>query len=287
MALGAELPDVELVSIDSMQVYVGMDIGTAKPTADEQAAVPHHLIDVADPADGFTVSHFQQLWRAVAVDIAERGKRPILVGGTGLYLRSVIDDLEIPGQFPEAAAALEPYAEDPAHLFAELERLDPLAASRVDPSNTRRLLRALEVTMGSGRPFSSYGPGLTEYPDIAFRLLGLTMPRPRLDARIAARYELQMELGFLDEVQRLLDRPRPIGRTARQALGYRELLSHLEDAVPIDQALDDAKVRTNRFSRRQLKWFRRDPRIHWVDLGDEADAATALPIALELLGVDH
>lgn len=287
MALAETLPNVELVSIDSMQVYVGMDIGTAKPTPEERAAVPHHLIDVADPADEFTVSIFQQLWRDVATDIAERGKRPILVGGTGLYLRSVIDELEIPGRFPDAQAALEPHTEDPEWLFAELERLDPVAASRVDPSNTRRLLRALEVTIGSGRPFSSFGPGLTEYPDIPFRLLGLSMPRPRLDARIAARYDLQMELGFLEEVQRLVDRPRPIGRTARQALGYRELLSHLEDGVALDDALDEAKVRTNRFSRRQLKWFRRDPRIHWVDLGDEQTAEAGVPAAMALLGLSH
>ena len=283
MALAEALGNVELVSIDSMQVYVGMDIGTAKPSAEEQARVPHHLIDVADPADEFTVSVFQDLWREVAADIYARGKTPILVGGTGLYLRSVIDDLGIPGRFPDAAAALEPHADDPDWLFAELERLDPVAASRIDASNTRRLLRALEVTLGSGRPFSTFGPGLTEYPDIPFRLLGLSMPRPRLDERIAARYEQQMDCGFLDEVQALARRARPMGRTARQALGYRELLSHVEDGVALDDALQEAKVRTNRFSRRQLKWFRRDPRISWVELGDDGTAEGALPAALELI----
>ncbi len=283
MALARRLPDVELVSIDSMQVYVGMDIGTAKPSVEEQNEVAHHLIDIADPSNDFAVSQFQAAWRTVAADLIERGKQPILVGGTGLYLRSVIDNLQLPGKFPEAEAELEPHADDPAWLFAKLEQLDPLGASRIDPKNTRRLVRALEVTMGSGQPFSSFGPGMTEYPEINFRLLGLRMSRDRLDERIGKRYDLQMERGFLEEIHSLLKRPGGLGRTARQALGYRELLSHIEDGIDLDDALEQAKFRTNRFSRRQIKWFRRDPRITWFDIPEGGTAEAGLPLALELL----
>lgn len=287
MRLAERLDNIELVSVDSMQVYRGMDIGTAKPTREEQAMVRHHLIDIADPADGFTVSHFQQAWREVAADIAARGATPILVGGTGLYLRSVIDALEIPGQFPEVRVELDARADDPQSLHEQLVGLDPVAASRIDPLNTRRLTRALEVTIGSGRPFSAFGPGLTEYPDIAFRLLGLEMDSDLLNERIYARYDLQMERGFLREVEDLLDRGRPIGRTARQALGYRELLGHIEGDIDLDEALEGAKVRTRRFARRQMKWYRRDPRIRWVPVdGTPAAAAAALDKALELMAGD-
>ena len=169
-------------------------------------------------------------------------------------------------------------------MFARLEQLDPLAASRIEPDNERRIVRALEVTIGSGRPFSSYGPGLVEYPEVPFTLVGLRMEREVLDQRINARYDLQMEQGFLDEVEGLASRERPIGRTARQALGYRELLSHIEDGVGLGEALEEAKLRTRRFARRQIKWYRRDPRIHWIDVdGSAASAAAAQQGALGLL----
>ena len=237
----------------------------------------HHLIDIADPADDFAVSTFQTAWREVAADIAERGARPILVGGTGLYLRSVIDNLEIPGRYPEVRETLEATQRPPRELHAQLKALDPLAASRIEPDNERRLLRALEVTIGSGRTFSSYGPGLIEYPEVPFILVGLRMERDVLDQRIDARYDWQMKEGFLAEVAELAGRERPIGRTARQALGYRELLSHIEDGVDLEQALDQAKVRTHRFSRRQIKWYRRDPRIRWLDTDGTKSRADELP----------
>lgn len=259
---------VELVSIDSMQVYREMDIGTAKPTAAEQSFVPHHLIDIADPSEDFTVAQFQQSWRDVEHDLVERDRVPVLVGGTGLYLRSVIDALEIPGQFPEVRTALEARSDDLPGLFDELTALDPLAASRIDPKNERRVLRALEVTLGAGRPFSSFGPGMTEYPEVPFRLLGLRLSNDRLDERIDRRYDQQMADGFLDEVAALSVRPRGVGRTARQALGYRELLRHVEHGESLESVLTDAKHRTHRFARRQMKWFRRDPRIEWVDIDE-------------------
>lgn len=286
MAVAQALGNVELVSIDSMQVYRGMDIGTAKPSDAEQAAVPHHLIDLSDPADDFAVSMFQEAWRHVAADIASRGATPILVGGTGLYLRSVIDAFELPGTYPQVRTELDDRVDELPALYAELERLDPLAASRIDANNDRRLLRALEVTIGSGRPFSSFGPGMEDYPEVPFRLLGLRLERDRMIDRINARYEVQMERGFLDEVRALIECDRPIGRTARQALGYRELLGHIEDDVPLEEALETARVRTRRFARRQMKWFIRDPRIEWIDIDTtgEVDHAQAVQRATELCG---
>jgi len=281
MAVAERVDDVELVSIDSMQVYREMDIGTAKPSQKDQDQVPHHLIDIADPGEDFTVSMFQHAWRDVSADLRGRGKIPVLVGGTGLYLRSVIDELEIPPQFPEVRAELEERQDLPS-LFAELERLDPLAASRIDANNERRVIRALEVTVGAGRPFSSFGPGMVEYPDTNFTLLGLRMDRSWFDGRIDQRFDEQMQQGFLDEVERLSTRERGIGRTARQALGYRELLRHVEEHAALEDVLIDAKVRTHRFARRQMKWFRRDPRIEWVDLDASGvvdhDAAVARAI---------
>lgn len=256
---------VELVSVDSMQVYRGMDIGTAKPSKTEQAEVVHHLIDLVDPHEEFTVSAFQQAARSVLADISERGHQAILVGGTGLHLRSIVDDLEIPPQFPEVRAELETVP-DTASLHARLVELDPLAAGRMEPSNRRRVVRALEVAIGSGRPFSSFGPGLESYGPTRFRLMGLRWDREAINSRIELRYQLQMEQGFLQEVQRLAARPEGLSRTARQALGYRQLLSHVANEISLPQALDEAVVATRRFARRQERWFRRDPRITWLDV---------------------
>lgn len=262
-ALAQQHHDIELVSVDSMQVYRGMDIGTAKPTATERATVSHHLLDVCDPDEDYTVARFQRECLAALAEIEARGHRAILVGGTGLYLQAVTDDLDIPGRFAEVRAELE-REEETAALFARLEQLDPLAASRMEPSNRRRVVRALEVTIGSGRPFSSFGPGLEEYPAAPFPVFGLDIEREALDRRIASRYRHQMDEGFLDEVRALVASARGLGRTARQALGYAELLAHLEDGIPLDEALETAVTRTKRFARRQQRWFGRDPRINWI-----------------------
>ena len=184
-------------------------------------------------------------------------------------MRAVVDDFEIPGQYPDARAEVEAEP-DTAVLFSRLAELDPVAAGRMEPTNRRRVVRALEVTLASGRRFSEWGPGLDAYPAIPTHQLACDRPRPSLDARIDARYGVQMEQGFLEEVTRLAERPEGLSRTARQALGYRELLLHVEDGLPLDEALDLAKQRTRRFARRQQRWFRRDPRIEWVDL-DEVD----------------
>ena len=221
-----QLGDVEIVTVDSMQVYRGLDIGTAKPTAAERAEIPHHLLDVVDVEEEFSVAEFQRAARACIDDIRARRRRPLLVGGTGLYLRAVLDDLDLPGQFPEVRAELaaEP---DVERLHARLAVLDPLAASRTTTTNRRRIERALEVTLGSGRPFSSYGPGLTSYPAGPVQV-GLDVPVDELDRRIAVRVHGMLAAGLLEE------------------------------------AVAATIARTRRLARRQLRWFRRDPRVRWV-----------------------
>jgi tRNA dimethylallyltransferase len=275
LELARRLPGTELVSVDSMQVYRGMDIGTAKPTPAERAEVPHHLIDVADPAEEYTVARFQRAFRAVIADIEARGRRALLVGGTGLYLRAAIDDLDIPGRFPEVRAELEADA-DTVGLHTRLTGLDPVAAGRMEPTNRRRVVRALEVTLGSGRPFSSFGPGLGDHPPSRFELVGVWLPREVVAERIAARYAAQLRAGFVDEVRALARTG--LGRTASQALGYRELLAHLAGEATEAEAVDLAVRRTRRFARRQRVWFRRDPRISWIGAGE--DPAVALPALL-------
>ncbi len=276
---------MELVSVDSMAVYRGMDIGTAKPTPAQQAEVPVHLIDLADPDEEFTVTRFQAAARSALAEIAARGHAALLVGGTGLYLRSVVDDLRFPGRFPDVAAGLtaELDAVGPtgsparrlavAELHARLTGCDPVAAGRIEPGNERRVVRALEVTLGSGQPFSTFGPGLERYPPSPVRMVGL-VPPPEVDGspgpdRVEARFRDMLDAGLLDEVRALAARPGGLSRTARQALGYRELLAHVEEGVPLEDAVDEAVRRTRLFARRQLAWFRRDPRIRWVADGED------------------
>jgi tRNA dimethylallyltransferase len=278
LAIARARDDVELVSVDSMQVYRGMDIGTAKPSVAEQAEVRHHLIDLVDPSDDYTVSRFQDDAAAAIADIERRGRRALLVGGTGLYLQAVVDRLDIPARFPEVRAALDDEP-DTAALHARLVELDPVAASRMEPENRRRVLRALEVTVGSGRPFSSFGPGIDRYPATDFCLLGVSLPRPVIDRRVEARYAQQLADGFVGEVRRLLAAPGGLSTTARQALGYRELLVHLEHEQPLDACVEAAVARTRRFARRQERWFRRDPRIRWHDASE--DPSSLLPPLLE------
>jgi tRNA dimethylallyltransferase len=286
MAIARRDPTVEIVSADSMQVYRGMDIGTAKPTPAERAEVPHHLLDVADPSEEFTVARFARLARTAVDEITARGHRALLVGGTGLYLQAIVDDLQVPGRYPEVRAEIEGDPDTPS-LHRRLTTLDPVAAGRMEPTNRRRVVRALEVTLGSGRPFSSFGPGLDAYAPSRFLLVGVRLPHEIVAARIAARYDRQVHDGFLDEVRRLLGAPQGLSRTARQALGYRELASHVEQGVPLAEALDLAIRRTRRFARRQASWFRRDPRIGWLDAAE--DPSTLLDALAGAVGAgdDH
>jgi tRNA dimethylallyltransferase len=263
---------VELVSMDSMSVYRGMDIGTAKPSPRVRAEIPYHLIDLADPSEEFTVSRFQHAARAVLEDVAHRDRQALLVGGTGLYLRAVLDDLQLPGRWPDVAERLQHEADRDgglAGLYARLTALDPVAAERIVSTNRRRIVRALEVTEGSGRPFSSFGPGLGAYPPIPFTIVGLPFDPVAVDRRIGERFEQWVSEGLVDEVRTLAARPGGLSRTARQALGYRELLAHVESGAPLQACVDEAVRRTRRFARRQWAWFRRDPRIHWVGEDDD------------------
>jgi tRNA dimethylallyltransferase len=262
---------VDIVSVDAMCVYCGMDIATAKPTPSERAEVPYHLLDLVEPSEEFTVAQFQRDARAATDQIRREGRRALFVGGTGLYGRAVLDDLDIPGRYPELRRTLDERAEsDLGVLYDELEALDPLAASRIERANERRIVRALEVTLGAGRPFSSYGDGLTTYGPVRVIQVGLDVELEVLDERIEHRFHRWMETGLLDEVASLLERPGGLGRTARQAVGYRELLSHLEEDAPLEECVRDAITQSRRLARRQRSWFRRDPRVEWFQNPDDA-----------------
>jgi tRNA dimethylallyltransferase len=245
-----------------MQVYRDMDIGTAKPTPDDRRQVPHHLLDLVDSDEDFGVAAFQVAAQRALVDIEGRGARALLVGGTGLYFQAVVDRLTPPGRFPAVRAELEAEP-DTAGLHRRLHDIDPVAASRMQPSNRRRVIRALEVSLGSGRPFSSFGPGIGTYPPTRFRIAGLWLPRAVVGRRIEARFRAMVDAGLVAEVSRLAARPGGLSRTARQALGYREVLSHLEQGVALEAAEAEALRRTKAFARRQRVWWRRDPRITW------------------------
>jgi tRNA dimethylallyltransferase len=267
LALAHKRPDAELVSVDSMAVYRGMDIGTAKPSEAERGGIDLHMIDLVDPSFDFTVSHYQSGARDVVGGIEARGNRALFVGGTGLYLRSVTDDLRLPGVWPDIAAELEADADlnGTPDLHARLGLLDPLAASRIEPTNRRRVIRALEVTLGSGTPFSSFGPGLRSYPASSVTQVGIPYVANLHDELIRARFERLLAVGLLGEIRGLLRSPEGLSRTARQAIGYRELLCHIEGGVSLEEAAQSAIRRTRALARRQWSWFRRDPRVFWLD----------------------
>lgn len=282
LAVATSLGDVEIVSVDSMQVYRGLDIGTAKPTPTARAAVPHHLVDVAAPSEQWSVARFQAAARAAVADIEARGRRALLVGGTGLYVQAVVDDLRFPGEDLELRAELEAWTSAPggaAAAYAELTERDPEAAGRIDPHNARRIVRALEVIRLTGRPFSSFGAGLGRFGPAAFpvRMAGVWLPRAVLGERIAVRFQEMRRAGLVDEVRGLAATNGGLSRTARQAIGYKEVLAHLDGAEPsLDAALDTAVRRTRSFARRQRMWFRRDPRIRWFAATNPASLEAAL-----------
>ena len=261
MKVARSFPRVELLSIDSMQVYRGMNVGTAKPSTEEQSEVAHHLIDLVAPTESFTLVDFQNAYATALSEITKRDGIPVLVGGTGLYLRAVLDGLSPPPRFEDLANELERESNTEA-LHERLVGLDPTAAGRMESSNRRRIIRALEVTIGTGRHFSSFGPGLNHYPEVPYRVVGIEIERAELDERITNRYEQQIQEGFLAEVEALSHLQ--LSRTASQALGYRELLLHIRGELSLSEALELAVQRTKRFARRQQRWFRRDPRVEWV-----------------------
>lgn len=268
-----------------MQIYRGMDIGTAKPSPAERDAAPHHLVDVADPWEDWSVARFQAAARAAVADIESRGKRALLLGGTGLYVQAVVDDLKFPGEDLELRDAIAASAATPEGLAAayrELEEKDPVTAGRTEPTNSRRIVRALEVIESTGQRFSSFGPGLGEYGETVFpvAIAGIWISRLVLRARIVERFATMRAAGLVDEVQRLAADPRGWSRTARQAIGYKEILAHLEGNEPsLDAALDAAVRRTWSFARRQRMWFRRDPRITWFGVTDNSCATVPALLA--------
>lgn len=251
------------MSVDAMAVYRGFDVGTDKPSP---SSAPWHLLDLADPDEEFSVASFQRAAREAIEGIHERGNRAVLVGGTGLYHRAVLDGLRLPGRYPAVEADLRRRvgAGGLGALYELLVRLDPAAAARIEPSNERRLVRALEVTIGSGRPFSAFGEGLAQYQPSAATIAGLTLDRAELDRRLAARLDRQLAGGFADEVRSLASGP-GWSRTAGQAIGYAEMLAHQHGEMGLDEARQLILRRLRRFARRQEAWFRRDPRVQWFD----------------------
>ena len=268
----------EVVNADSMQLYAGMDIGTAKLTVAERRGVPHHLLDIWPVTKTASVAEYQRAARRIIDDLRAAGKVPILVGGSGLYVRAVLDDLDFPGTDPAVRARLEAELErvGPAALHRRLAELDPDAAAAILPSNGRRIVRALEVIELSGRPFTARMPSYESvYPSVQ---IGLEVPRPELDERIARRVERMWRTGFVDEVRRLAAAGLADGRTAGRALGYAQVLRMLAGEWTEEQAKAETIRATRRFARRQESWFRRDPRVHWLpyDAPDLVDRALAL-----------
>ena len=257
--------NVEIISIDSMAIYRGMNIGTATPTIAEQEEIPHHVINIVDPSDEFALPLFQLAVKKALKEITDRGNRAVLVGGTGLHVRSVVDRLEIPPRFLTIRDEIELVSET-SFLYRKLNDLDPTAAAKIEPENRRRIVRALEVTLGTGRPFSSFGPGLDVYPPSPFTQIGIRLPRDLNDLRIVDRYKKQIDDGFVEEVRNLVSDGRKLSKTASQALGYKQIISYIEGDNTLDEAIESAVSSTRRFARRQEKWFRRDPRIQWLDV---------------------
>ena len=265
--LARRRPNIEIISIDSMAIYKGMDIGTATPTVAEQEEIPHHVINIVDPSEEFALPLFQSAVEKALSEITHRGNRAVLVGGTGLHVRAVVDRLEIPPRFLSIRDEIELISET-SFLYGKLKDLDPAAATKIEPGNRRRIVRALEVTLGAGRPFSSFGPGLDVYPPSPFTQIGIRLPRDLNDSRRAERYKLQFEVGFVEEVRNLVSGGRELSKTASQALGYKQIISYIEGKNSLEEAIESAISSTRRFARRQEKWFRRDPRIEWMDLDE-------------------
>ena len=271
--------DGEVVNADSMQLYRGMDIGTAKVTVAERRGVPHHLLDIWPVSYPAAAAEYQTLARAVLDDITARGRVPILAGGSGLYIRAALEDLNFPRTDAGARARLESSLaeEGAAVMHARLATLDPAAAAAILPSNGRRIVRALEVIELTGQPFSATMPSYSAAARPAIQI-GLTLPRPELDARIEARVDQMWASGFEDEVRGLVPAGLREGRTASRALGYQQMLRYLDGSCTLAEARAETVRATRRFARRQESWFRRDPRIHW--LGPGADLLTAALAAI-------
>ena len=282
VALARELGG-EVVNTDSMQLYRGMDIGTAKLTVDERGGIPHHLLDVWDVTVAANVAEYQRMARGIIDELLAQGRTPVLVGGSGLYVRAAVDELEFPGTDPEVRARLEAElgTEGSAALHLRLAAVDPLAATAILPSNGRRIVRALEVVEITGKPFTASLPGHESVYDTV--QIGVELPRPELDRRIALRVDLMWESGLVKEVEGLAAAGLREGRTASRALGYQQVLAQLAGECGEQEARDETVRATKRFARRQESWFRRDPRVHWLSRSAAEDPALLVGRALELV----
>lgn len=280
----AERFDGEILSADSRQIYRGMDIGTAKPTPEERARVPHHLIDLTDPDRPLTLAEYQRLAYAAIDEVHRRGRLPFLVGGTGLYVWAVVEGWQIPPAPPDPVLrqALEERArrEGPLALYEELQRRDPEAAARIDPRNVRRVIRALEVCYRTGQPFSAQRR--KQPPPYRTILIGLTRPRAELYRRIDERVERMIAQGLVEEVRRLAERY-PWDLPAMTGLGYRQIGAYLRGEIPLEEAVRRIKAATRTFVHHQYNWFRLgDPRIRWFDLSHQTVEEIAGWLAGEL-----
>ncbi|MEV7927659.1 MULTISPECIES: tRNA (adenosine(37)-N6)-dimethylallyltransferase MiaA [unclassified Kitasatospora] len=273
----------EVINTDSMQLYRGMDIGTAKLTPAERGGVPHHLLDVWDVTEAASVAEYQRLARAEIDRLLAAGRTPVLVGGSGLYVRAAIDEMEFPGTDPAVRARLEAELEEagPLALHRRLAELDPAAAEAILTGNGRRIVRALEVIEITGQPFTANLPGNTAVYDAV--QIGVAVPRPELDERITLRVDLMWRAGLLDEVRALERVGLREGRTASRALGYQQVLDHFAGECTEDEARAETVRATKRFARRQESWFRRDGRINWLSRPAGTDPVELLERSLELI----
>jgi tRNA dimethylallyltransferase len=280
LALGlAEALDGEVVNTDAMQVYRGMDIGTAKLRVAERRGIPHHLLDLLEVTEPATVAEFQGWARAVIAECRSRGKVPVLVGGSALYTRAIVDVFDFPGTDPDLRARLDAEldADGPAALHARLAAVDPIAAAAILPSNGRRIVRALEVVTMTGEAFTATLPEAS-YVDPATVQIGVDIDRDLLDRRIADRVRRMWDDGFVDEVRALAAQGLRDGLTANRALGYRQVLSFLDGTITEDEAREQTISGTRRFARRQDSWFRKDARVRWIAHDAPDPVAVALAV---------
>ena len=279
MAAATTVPNVHIIAADAMQVYRRMDIGTAKPTEDDQSRVVHYCVDVAEPSERYSVARFAEDVAAARKKISKADASELIVGGTGLYVTALVDGLSMPGDYPKIRAQLEANRDTEA-LYEQLSELDPEAVKKIDPNNRRRMIRALEVCLGSGKTFSSFGEGIGAYPPVDTVQIGIKWQREALRERIALRVHKMIEAGLVDEVRGVLNEPKGISDTARQALGYKEIIEHLERRWSLEEAIDATILRTQQFAVRQERWYRRDPRIQWVEVQNDPIAeVTPLVVA--------
>jgi tRNA dimethylallyltransferase len=264
----------EIVGLDSTNVYHGIDVGTAKPSPEERAAVPHHLLDLVEPGEPFSAARFQALAREAVAEIRSRSREPLLVGGSGLYYRAVVDGLRFPGTAPRVRGHLEAesLALGPEGMHRRLAGLDPVAAARIEPANVRRTVRALEVVANTGLPFSSFGEAWNRYRLHAVIAAGIDVPREVLHRRIEARAARIMP-ALMAETEVLLGRGHRGFIEASQIIGYAEAMACIDGKIGMDEALQATVRRSKALARRQMAWFRRDPRVRWFGVGDDGAAA--------------